>query len=99
MQQIGFFVLISLPLGLVFLYFHAQYWHLLLIFMILLLLVQTASVLGKYAFFTPNEELKSVAVFNYLLLVCLVVPFFAPMPIIMIFYFYRKAKKNLKTYL
>ncbi|TAD99279.1 MAG: hypothetical protein EAZ97_09130 [Bacteroidetes bacterium] len=99
MQQIGFFVLMSLPLGFVFLYFHAQYWHLLLIFMILLLLVQTASVLGKYAFFTPNEELKSVAVFNYLLLVCLFVPFFAPMPIIMIFYFYRKAKRNLKTYL
>ena len=53
-NQIKIFTLITIPLTLSFAIFHPQYWYIPVIELLFLILIQTYTVLAKYAFYESN---------------------------------------------
>ncbi len=102
--QLYFFVLLFLPLAILFILFHFQYWWMLLLILMYSMLIITLSVLGKYHFYRPNARISEPSVFNMLFLYGgFFVPVMLPVIILLSLFFmvrtYRKALANLKIYL
>ena len=87
-----------LPLILVFLLVNTEYWYVLMIWFLISSIIQLLSIMLKYSFYEPGNTInKDVFMFIYFL--SLFVPFFVPVPLMMLFYYYRRAKNNLSVYL
>jgi hypothetical protein len=102
-QALIFFWIITLPLVLLFLVFHLQYWYIIayIVFSATLLLV--FSVLQKYAFY---EENVNATTRNSLLLFFAFLAFYVPFLIFLLpvmfmlaFRFYKKSLQNLSAHL
>lgn len=86
------------PLVLIFLLTNATYWYVLLVWIIVCSVIQLLSINLKYSLYEPNVSLnKDVLMAIYFL--SLFVPFFFPVPLVMMIHYYRRARKNLKPYL
>lgn len=87
-----------LPLLLVFLLMNTKYWYVLVIWFFISSVIQLLSIMLKYCFYEPGNTLnKNVFMFIYFL--SLFVPFFVPVPLVMLINYYGRAKNNLSTYL
>ncbi len=92
-----FSVLVTPP-SILFLLFHFDYWYLLLVALVLSSSTIIFNILYKYAHYTPyrrriyNSTVNSVFIFSIL------VPFFFPVTVLYILYYWRKARKNIQYY-
>ena len=96
--QLTLFWIGCAPLVLIFLLTNATYWYVLLVWVVVCSVIQLLSIHLKYSLYEPNVTLnKDVFMFIYFL--SLFVPFFFPVPLVMMIHYYRRAQKNLKPYL
>lgn len=86
------------PLVLIFLLTNATYWYVLLVWIIVCSVIQLLSINLKYSLYEPNVSLNK-NVFMAIYFLSLFVPFFFPVPLVMMMYYYRRARKNLQPYL
>ena len=96
--QLTLFWLGCAPLLLLFLLANSAYWYVLLVWVIVSSIIQVLSINLKYGLYEPGLTLnKDLFMFIYSL--SLFVPYFVPVPFVMLCYYYRRASKNLQTYL
>lgn len=97
-NQLIDFVFLILPLISIFLVVNIRYWYVLAIFLIISAIIQTLSICLKYAFYEPGRTInKSIFIAVYAL--SIFVPFFVPVPLIMMVHYFRKAESNLNHFL
>ncbi|MEO0332954.1 MAG: hypothetical protein AAF223_14945 [Bacteroidota bacterium] len=87
-----------LPLVLIFLVVNIKYWYVLVIWFLVSSIIQLLSIMLKYSFYEPGQTLNN-NVFMFIYFLSLFVPFFVPVPLVMLINYYRRAKNNLSTYL
>ena len=87
-----------LPLLLIFLGALPEYWYVVPVLFIVSSIIQVLSINLKYALYEPGLTLNK-DVFMAIYLLSLFVPYFVPVPLVMAFYYYRRANRNLQTYL
>ncbi len=96
--QLTIFWVGCMPLVLTFLLTNADYWYVLLVWMIVSSIIQLLSINLKYALYDPGATLNTY-VFMFIYFLSLFVPYFVPVPLVMLIYYHRKARHNLKAYL
>ncbi|MGB3586616.1 MAG: hypothetical protein WBA23_08760 [Tunicatimonas sp.] len=87
-----------LPLVLIFLVVNTEYWYVLVIWFFVSSIIQLLSIMLKYSFYQPGHTLNN-NVFMFIYFLSLFVPFFVPVPLVMLINYYRRAKNNLRPYL
>jgi hypothetical protein len=95
-RAVRFYLLFTIPLSIVFLIFNIEYWYLLIITLAIGSVVQLTSVTLKYVTFTPKESNQRNAILLGFLLICWLIPFLQPVPLLMTITYYRKAVNRLK---
>ncbi|MEK6478935.1 hypothetical protein WJR50_15420 [Catalinimonas sp. 4WD22] len=86
------------PLMLIYLLGNTAYWYVLPVLILVCSVIQILSINLKYSFYVPGESVdKSIFIAIYVL--SLFVPFFVPVPLVMMFNYQHKAIVNLKAYL
>lgn len=94
----------TLPLSIVFMIFHFNFWYLLLGTWLLSLLLFTFAILIKYAFYEEGKDQKFIlGTLQAIAIIFLIIPFVSgfPTPILLLLmsiYFFRKTQKNLQEY-
>lgn len=92
-------LLVSLsPLILAFICFHFPQWYLLLALLIACCCIVLLSIVLKYAFFSPGQEVKTNQLLTVLGLASFVIVYLAPVPFIMLLVYYPKARRHLDRY-
>lgn len=89
------FWLACLPLVILFLIFHASYWYILLVVMVLVSIFSILSITLKYASYQANIRLTQNGIILALMVAFTCLPFGQPIPLVMTVIYYRKALKNL----
>lgn len=98
LAHLAIFWLACLPLVILFLIFHAEYWYVLLVVMLVVSVFPVLSITLKYASYQPNIRLTQNAFTMGLMVAFLCFPFTQPVPLVMTAVYYRRALKNLKNY-
>ncbi len=93
------FSLFLLPLVIVFLIFHLEYYYIILAEIGVFLLLLTYSISLKYTFYEPNEKSGAMQTFMAFGILSIFVPFLLPVTVILTVIFVFRAIKNLKFYL
>jgi hypothetical protein len=94
------FFLLSLPLIALFVFFHSHIWYVSLIIFCLSIIILSYFILIKYAFFSfPGKLSSPYSFWSIIGVIGVCLPVFAPVLILLIIYFYSKAKTNLNAYL
>ena len=93
------FWLACLPLVILFLVFHYEYWYVLLVVMFVVSVLPILSITLKYASYQPNIRLTQNVFTMGLMVVFLCTPFTQPVPLVMTVIYYRRALMNLKKYM
>jgi len=91
--------IIFVPFVLVSLIFQPATWFILLGTIILAIMIQVITIIFKYALFAENADLGRNGIIIIINIICLLLPFLWPLPIIMGIRYYIKAQNNLKYYL
>ena len=86
------------PLLLIFLVVNPRYWYVLLIWGFVSSIIQLLSIHLKYSLYEPGTTLNK-DVFMAIYFLSLFVPFFVPVPLVMMVHYYRRAHRNLTNYL
>lgn len=97
-NQLTIFWIGCLPLILIFLIVNKEYWYVLPAVVIISSIIQLVSIHLKYTFYEPGKTIDN-SIFMIVYFFSLFVPFFVPVPLAMLFYYYHKATSNLKNYL
>lgn len=76
----------------------ADIWYFHLIFLIMQLIALLFLILSKYAIYQPHEKLKGNAVLQGLALMGTLIPYLAPLPIFLCFWYYPRAIRQLQKF-
>jgi len=98
-NQLALFWALCLPLILVFLIFHGNYWYVLSVVTVLCSALQVLSILLKYAIYSPHEGAQGNFLLIGLSIIFYFVPFLLPLPFLWMIKYYKKALNNLHFYL
>ncbi len=102
-QKIGWHLLIfwtaCLPLVVLFLIFHGQYWYILAVVIFIVSIFPILSITLKYASYQPNIRLSQNGITLGFMVGFLVFPFTQPVPLVMSVIYYKKALNNLRQWL
>lgn len=90
---------VLLPLIIAFFIFHAELWYIPVIEFVLISFFLWYSILLKYAFYKPNQQLIAGQIFTAIGAMSLFLPFLIPLVWILSVRFYFKSIANLNTYL
>lgn len=93
------FSLICLPLLVIYLVIHPNYWYISPIIYLCLSATHVYIILCKYAFYIPNTPIGGGKIFYALAYISVFIPILYPLLIILSIYFTIKAKINLNTFL
>ncbi len=96
--QLKLFWIGCLPLALIFLINIPEYWYVLPVWIVVCSVIQLLSINLKYTFYEPGLSLNN-DIFMFIYFLSLFVPFFFPVPLVMMLRYYRRAHLNLQTYL
>jgi hypothetical protein len=88
-----------IPIVITSLIFQPGTWYYIIGAIIISALVQIITIIFKYALFAENKDLGRNGIIVFLNVLCILLPFFWPLPIIMGIRYYFKAQNNLKKYL
>lgn len=98
-QSLKIYTVITIPVIGVALFFSSDIWYVGVLFYVLACLNILSFILAKYAFFQPQSSIGGGSVLSSLCLLGCVIPFLAPLPLIMPLVYYFKAHKKLAYYL
>jgi hypothetical protein len=87
-----------IPLMLIYLFANFAYWYVLPVLVLVSSIIQILSINLKYSFYAPGESINKT-IFIAIYVLSLFVPFFVPVPLVMMLNYQRKAMINLKGYL
>lgn len=90
--------LIFLPQHLIFFIFHFQYWYIHLVAMIAVSLLLSFAIFKKYSEYAPRRVRTYNGTQIGIFVLFATVPFLMPAAVAQIFFFYRKAKRNMDFY-
>lgn len=99
LQNLQVYSIIVIPLVGAFLIQHSSYWYIVLILYALSSLIVVYSILVKYAFYEPSENVTANQSIVTLGATSIILPALLPVTIILLIRFYFKAIKNLNFYL
>ena len=99
MRSLTLFWGATLPLTIGFFIFHATYWYIFLVVLLICSLIQLSTIVLKYAMYQPNINMQQNGMILGFLIACWMFPFMQPVPLIMTSIYYRKAIVNLKNYI
>lgn len=97
--QILIYSCIVVPLILISLVFHLEYWYIPVTEFIIFLFLNIYFILTKYAFYEPNKKSPAATTFGGLGTVSALIPFFLPVIILLSIWFYIKSTKKLNLLL
>lgn len=92
------FVLL-MPIVLISLIFQPGTWYYIFGAIVIATLIQIITIIFKYALFAENVDLGRNGIIVSINVICILMPFLWPLPIIMGIKYYFKAQNNLKKYL
>lgn len=92
------FWLLSSPFCLLFLLGKPGFWYILLVWVGVCSIIQACSICLKYTFYAPGKDFDN-SIFMGVYFISLFVPFFVPVPMVMLVRYFKKAQLNLNPYL
>ncbi|HBS85588.1 MAG: hypothetical protein A2W91_14505 [Bacteroidetes bacterium GWF2_38_335] len=98
-QNVILFALIVSPLVVVFLYNNPDLWDLFLFAMGVCVMTLVFSIVFKYALYEPSTVVERNVFIVGFVMICFLIPWLVPLPLIMLIYYIGKSSKNLKQYL
>jgi putative effector of murein hydrolase len=88
-----------LPMVVIAFIFQINTWYYTIGALLLAGLIQTITIIFKYALFSQNTDLGRNGMIVFFNVLCLLLPFFWPLPVIMGIRYYFKAQNKLKEYI
>lgn len=98
-MSIGHLLVLLMPIVFVSLIFQPGTWYYIIGAIIIATLIQIITIIFKYALFAENSDLGRNGIIVSINVICILLPFLWPLPIIMGIRYYFKAQNNLKKYL
>jgi hypothetical protein len=98
-QSLKHLLVMFMPIVFISLIFQFGTWYYILGAVVIAALIQIITIIFKYALFTENADLGRNGIIVTINIVCILLPFLWPLPIIMCIRYYFKAQTNLKKYL
>lgn len=95
---LGLYLILLLPYSILFLIQHSQYWYILLVGVFVGMTLILFNIFYKYAHYAPHRRRINNAMANSIFFVAVIIPFFYPVTLLYLFYYYRKARKNIQLY-
>jgi hypothetical protein len=95
---VGMFQLILLPQTILFLFFHLEYWYIILAVIFVCSTSIIFNVVYKYAQYAPYRRKVYNSMASSIFFGFALVPFLYPVTILYLFYYWRKARKNLRLF-
>ena len=96
--QLTLFWIGCLPLAIIFLLNNTTYWYVLPVWCLICSILQILSINLKYSLYEPGQTYNR-DVYMAIYFLSLFVPYFVPVPLLMMFYYARRARRNLSLYL
>jgi hypothetical protein len=93
------FTILITPFVLAYSAFNPQYYYIPLIEILIFAILLIYTILLKYAFYRPDADSAATQVFSMIGIVCIFVPIFIPLVLLLSIKFFFQAKKNLNFYL
>lgn len=98
-QAIFMLILLISPLAITFINLYQAETDLFIFSMAVCVFTLAFSIIFKYAVYEPATIVERNVIINGFVMFSFLIPYIAPLPIIMMIYYTGKASKNLKTYL
>lgn len=98
-QHLGGFNVFCLPLSLAFLLQHYEYWYVWLYAAATMNILLALYICLYYSVYAPNESASQISVLQAFAWVCTFIPFFIPVPLVMLIQRYGRAQKRLTHFL
>lgn len=92
------FLLILLPILILYTLFHPDQWVISLVALILFLILIVFSIVAKYSYYAPGATAGPHQIYFTLGILSLFIPFLVPIPLVLTITRYRKAIKRLSPY-
>jgi len=97
-EQLMAFHLAMLPLYLLFVIFHFKYWYILAAVMAIGTGLLIFAISYKYAHYYPGRKRSNSQLPTSIFLLFLILPFLAPVTLVYLWIYYRRANRNMKLY-
>ncbi|MFT2011315.1 hypothetical protein ACMA1I_21770 [Pontibacter sp. 13R65] len=98
-SHLKLYLLLCLPLVLVYSFFHVDHWFVPFVFLVLSGINLCFFILSKYAFYRPGKQLPGNSVLGSVAMLSSLLPFLILLPLVLNIRFYTKAVANLNYYL
>jgi hypothetical protein len=98
-QHSGYLLLLYTPVLLINTIFNFEYWIVNLLFIPVQLSLLCFAICFKYSVYEPSKNLTAGSLILTMVSLCALIPYLLPVPLVMTFIYYRKAKNNLDNYL
>ncbi|MBI3141905.1 MAG: hypothetical protein HYZ16_03675 [Bacteroidetes bacterium] len=98
MDQLALHALLTAPLVALDLWFHPQYWYIVLYVVVIGAVTQVQAVVYKYSLYRPGQRFESDSVFQLLVMSSFLVPFLLPIPFWVAVANYKKSIRQLTPY-
>lgn len=98
-QSVSYLLVLSAPIVFISLIFQLSTRYYIVGAIIIAIVIQMITIIFKYALFAENANLGRNGLIVSINVICILLPFFWPLPIIMSIRYYLKAQHNLKKYL
>jgi hypothetical protein len=97
--SVRYLLVLFMPIVFISLIFQPGTWYYIIGAIIIATLIQIITIVFKYALFAENMDLGRNGIIVSINVICILMPFLWPLPIIMGIKYYFKAQNNLKIYL
>ena len=98
-MQLALYTILSIPLIIAFLIFHADKWYIPIIVFLIMATSHIYIILTKYAFYQTNSKSSGAQAFGVIGAIGIIMPVFIPLIWLLSIRFYFKSRKNLNFYL
>jgi len=96
---IKYLLLFVMPITISFLLYYPELWYLIVVVIIFSILINFFAIFYKYAGYHPSRQLVQGQLAVGIFVMCSLVPFFAPVCLVYLVIYFRKAHLNLTTIL
>jgi len=97
-SYLSLYFLVLLPYIVLFLILHLQYWYIMLAVLFLGSTLILFNIFYKYAHYAPGRRRIYNSMGNAMFLGGILIPFFYPVTLLYLIYYWRKARKNISLY-
>ena len=97
--SVSYLLVLLMPIVFISLLFQPETWYYIIGAIVIAIVIQIITIIFKYALFAENADLGRNGLIVSINVMCILMPFLWPLPIIMSIRYYFKAQNNLKKYL